>query len=113
MQQKRPRAGGVGRGLAASNALRLVVVVVVVVVPHISGVVPQSEANDKFNELEEQLQQIKDQIKVGSISLQITCKGCQTVHPGCLQQASSMCRACVTLTGYDAPVAAARHPAMC
>jgi hypothetical protein len=24
----------------------------------------QSEANDKFNELEEQLQQIKDQIKV-------------------------------------------------
>jgi hypothetical protein len=28
----------------------------------------QSEANDKFNELEEQLQQIKDQIKVGAIS---------------------------------------------
>lgn len=27
----------------------------------------QSDANDKFNELEEQLQQIKDQIKVGSV----------------------------------------------
>jgi hypothetical protein len=28
----------------------------------------QSEANDKFNELEEQLQQIKDQIKVCTLS---------------------------------------------
>lgn len=32
----------------------------------------QSEANDKFNELEEQLQQIKDQIKVGGHVLTVT-----------------------------------------
>jgi hypothetical protein len=33
----------------------------------------QSEANDKFNELEEQLQQIKDQIKVGATSAASSC----------------------------------------
>lgn len=29
----------------------------------------QSDANDKFNELEEQLQQIKDQIQVGALAV--------------------------------------------